>query len=85
MGIVFSMSTGIKALIAEYITKHGRPGKAQLCVAVGKSENTFNRWLKEGIPTAYDAFKIALACGLEEPEALRLAREEALPMAATGA
>lgn len=73
------MTTGIRTLIGEFITKHGRPGKARLCEAVGKSENTLNRWLKDGVPDAHDAFKLALACGIEEKEALRIAREEALP------
>lgn len=73
------MTTGIKTLVENFIVKHGRVGKAQLCDAVGKSELTLDRWRKNGVPDAHDAFKLALACGCEEQEALRLAREEALP------
>lgn len=69
----------LQALAEEYLEKHGRAGKAQLCIAIEKSENTLNRWLRDGVPTAQDAYKLALACGLKENEALRLAREEALP------
>jgi hypothetical protein len=76
------MTTGIRAIVQDFITKHGRVGKAQLCETVGKSERTLDRWLENRIPDAHDAFKLALACGLEEHEALRLAREEALPEAA---
>ncbi len=73
------MTTGIKALVQNFIVKHGRVGKAQLCDAVGKSEKTLDRWMESRIPDAHDAFKLALACGCEENKALRLAREEALP------
>lgn len=76
------MTTGIRTLLQDFIVKHGKPGKAQLCKAVKKSEITFDRWMKNGIPDAHDAFKLALACGCEEQEALRLAREEALPVEA---
>ena len=79
MGYGLSMSKRIKDIVEQYITKHGRAGKARLCGAVEKSENTLNRWMKDGIPTAHDAFNLALACGVEEHEALRIAREEALP------
>lgn len=75
------MTTGIRTLIQNYIVRLGRVGKAQLCEAVGKSERTLDRWMESGIPNAHDAFKLALACGCEEQEALRLAREEALPEA----
>lgn len=73
------MTTRIKALVEQYIEAHGCTGKAQLCMAVGKSENTLNRWLRTGFPTPQDAFNLLLAIGMKKHEALRLAREEALP------
>lgn len=73
------MTKSIRASVQQYIIKHGRVGKAQLCEAVNKSERTLDRWLNNGFPSAHDAFKLALACGLKEREALRLAREESLP------
>lgn len=77
------MSTSIRALVEEYLTKHGRVGMARLCDAVDKSEKTLGRWIKDGIPDPHDAFKLALACGCEEKKALRMAREEALPETAS--
>lgn len=74
------MTIRIKDLLNRYIEEHGRTGKAQLCIAVRKSENTLNRWLRTGVPNPQDAYKLALACGYNEKEALRLAREEALPV-----
>jgi transcriptional regulator with XRE-family HTH domain len=72
------MTQRIRTLLEQHLAKHGRAGKAQLCQVVEKSENTLNRWLRDGIPSAHDAYKLALACGCSEKEALRLAREEAL-------
>lgn len=73
------MTTGIRTLLQEYLIKHGKPGKAKLCKAVKKSEITFDRWMRNGIPDAHDAFRLLREIGLKESEALRLAREEALP------
>jgi hypothetical protein len=70
--------------INQYVIEHGSEAKARLCLAVGKSENTLNRWIRDGlIPDSHHAFKLALACGIERKEALRMAREESLPEVAT--
>jgi hypothetical protein len=77
------MSKRIRDIVEQHITKHGRVGKAQLCDAVEKSEKTLDRWMSQGIPKAHDAYKLALACGCSEKDALRLAREEVLSDVAT--
>ena len=78
---IISMTMSIRDAVEQHIIKHGRAGKTQLCKAVNRHEKALDRWMKQGFPTAHIAFKLALACGIEEHEALRLAREEALPMA----
>lgn len=50
-------------------------GMATLCAAVGKSERTLQRWFKYGVPTAHDAYRLALACECTDREAQALARE----------
>lgn len=74
------MSRSLREVVEEYLTKNDN-GRAQLCVAIGRTEATLSRWLKNGVPTTNHAFKLAVACGVEEQEALRIAREEA-PVAA---
>lgn len=66
----------VRDLLENYLIKNGEKGKKHVCKAVGKSRRTIDRWIKDGIPDRHDAFKLAVACGCEEAEALRLAREE---------
>lgn len=49
--------------------------RQKLCRAIGKSDQTLLRWLREGFPEAHDAYSLALACGLNEQDALAVARE----------
>ena len=42
----------------------------------GKSERTLLRWMKQGVPSPEQAFKLARACGCSEKEALALAEQE---------
>lgn len=65
-------------MVEKHLVKTGPVGRAQVCVDIGKSDRTLGRWLEQGIPTAHHAYKLALACGCSEKEALRMAREEAL-------
>lgn len=55
--------------------ERGMEGRAALCAAVGKSERTLLRWLKVGVPTAHDAYRLALACRCTPEEARALASE----------
>lgn len=48
---------------------------ADLMRATGRSDRTIRRWVKDGFPTSYDAYTVALACGCKEAEALALALE----------
>jgi hypothetical protein len=72
------MSKQLKGIVEQFITKHGRVGKAQLCEAINRDEKTLDRWLKNGIPDrhARSVFKLALACGLNEEDALKLTETE---------
>lgn len=49
--------------------------RQRLCQAIGKSDQTLLRWLRDGFPEAHDAYSLALACGLNEQDALAVARE----------
>lgn len=70
------MTTAVLGILENYLIKNGEKGRKHVCKVVGKSRRTLDRWLKDGIPDRHDAFKLALACGCEEKEALRLARDE---------
>ena len=71
-----SMSERLRSIVDDYLTKHGVAGKAHLCIAIDRSEVTLWRWRNEGVPSTREAFKLAVACGLNEEEALKLAKEE---------
>lgn len=71
------MTTAVLGLLESYLIKNGEKGRERVCKAVGKTRRTLDRWQKDGIPDPHDAYKLALACGCSEKEALRLAREEA--------
>jgi len=63
--------------IHERIEAGGPVERARLCGAIGRSERTLLRWLKDGIPTTHDAVTLAKAVGVEsDEEALALARED---------
>lgn len=50
---------------------------AKLAMVVGKHQGTVERWVNAGrIPMAKDRYKVALALGCSEDEALALADEE---------
>jgi hypothetical protein len=63
-------------LLDTYLTKYGTDGKRRLALAVGRGEQMIDRYRKrQAVPPSNVAFRIALACGLEEAEALALAKE----------
>jgi hypothetical protein len=70
------MSQNFRAIVEQYLMKEGPAGKAVLAAAAGKHPATIDRWIKNGCPTAHDAYTIALACGRTEQEAQILAKEE---------
>lgn len=69
------MSKRLQKVLTDYLIKTGNRGKAQLCKAVKKSPVTVDRWLRDGLPTAHDAYLVALACGCTQGEALALAKD----------
>lgn len=70
------MSSRLRNLIQTQLVKKGPALKVELCQAIDRSEQTLNRWLKDGVPNAHEAYKLALACGCSEEEALKIAKEE---------
>lgn len=69
------MSERLQQVLKDFIIKNGSKGKAELCAAVSKSPVTVDRWLRDGLPTAHDAYLVALACGCTQEEALDLAKD----------
>lgn len=55
-----------------------------LALAVDRDAQTIYRWLQnEKVPSAHEAYQLALTCGLSEEEALELAKE-CFPVAKAG-
>jgi hypothetical protein len=70
------MSSRLRKIIETLTVEKGPAAKVELCQAVDRSERTLDRWLKDGVPTAHDAYRLALACGRTKEEALAIAAEE---------
>ncbi len=70
------MDSRLGNIVQQFLVREGAGGKAQLCLAVKKSEQTLVRWIKSGVPTQHDAYRIALACGCSDEEALSISQEE---------
>ena len=63
-------------LINTVLLKEGRGGIARLAHIAGKGERMIDRYrLGHSVPYSETAYKLAMACGLNEEEALALARE----------
>jgi hypothetical protein len=69
------MGRRLKEVIERYLVKNGSEGKTQLSLTLHKAPRTIDRWLKDGITSAHNAYKLALACGCSEEEALELSKE----------
>ena len=70
------MSKRLQDLISNALIERGPAAKVEMCAAIERSEQTLNRWMREGIPSAHEAYRLALACGCTKEEALKLAKEE---------
>lgn len=76
------MSKRLLGKIREFQAKE-KAAIAKLAVAVEKDPVTVRRWLNANrIPDSHDRFKIALACGCSEAEAVELALDT--PIAKVG-
>lgn len=76
------MSKRLEELVQVYLIKNGQgDAMASLASMTGKSEETIRRWIRDGFPNATGRYKLALACGCSEEEALEIAKE-CLPKAA---
>lgn len=72
-----AMSKSLALEIQKLIERKGKvAAMTTLCLGVGKSERTVQRWIQLGVPTPNDTYKLALACGLSEQKALALAGED---------
>jgi hypothetical protein len=70
-----SMSKRLRDALNQVMDVEGAMGKARLCAAVRKSLYTLDRWLRDGVPTAKDAYDLAVAAGLSTEEARAIAEE----------
>jgi hypothetical protein len=71
------MSQRLREVLQKILIKEGEAGKKRLAKAVGRtSTKTIDRWLKDGVPKAHYAYKLALQCGCSEEDALKMAQEE---------
>lgn len=70
------MSQRLWELLDTFLTKNGPTGRRKLALAADRGEQMIERYRKrQAVPPSDVAFKIALACGLGEDEALAIARE----------
>lgn len=70
------MTERIKKVLNTYLTVNGRAeGIRLIAKASDRSASTVGRWLDRGFPDSHSAFLTALACGVEQKEALEMAQE----------
>lgn len=68
------MSRRLIEVMKEFLVKEGQIGKAKLALAVGRGDRMVDRYLKgQSIPSRNQAYRLALACGCNERDALALA------------
>lgn len=70
--------------VSEYLIKFDGGQVEALDALAGKASvhrDTLRRWIRDGFPNAQGRYKLALACGCSEEEALEIAKE-CLPKAA---
>lgn len=73
--ILLLMSSRLKDVVKAYLSEKGETAKAQLAVSLKRHQATIERWIRDGVPSAEDAYSLALACGCSEEDALELAKE----------
>lgn len=61
--------------VTETITKMGDMGKEKLAVKAGVSPSTVRSVANGHVPLPKNAYRLALACGCTDEEALELAKE----------
>lgn len=69
------MSDRLRNVMTEYLIKQGDKGKAYLARRMDKSLKTIDRWAKDGVSDPRKSYKLALACGCSEDEALEIAKQ----------
>jgi ribosome-binding protein aMBF1 (putative translation factor) len=70
------MSETLLERLKELEIKKGREWFADLAKSIKKDPQTIRRWIRSrSIPKGHDAYELALACGFNEEDALRLAKE----------
>ena len=70
------MSDRLVEMINSVILKEGKKGKLRLAMTIDRGEQMIDRYIaKEASPSQNNAYKLALACGCSEREALKIADE----------
>jgi transcriptional regulator with XRE-family HTH domain len=70
------MSERLVGMMRQLIVKEGSAGKSKLALAARRGERMIDRYMKgQAFPSSDTAFRLALACGATESEALALAGE----------
>jgi hypothetical protein len=70
------MSYRVLDVLNRYLTINGPRGRARVEKMMGIHRTTLFRWRRDGIPKEHEAYRLALACGCTEDEALALACEQ---------
>lgn len=74
------MSERLKQMVEDSIIRLGKKGRQKLALRADLSLSTLVDIVKHGhVPLPANVYKLALACGLAEEEALALAREASEP------
>ena len=69
------MSMRLQNVLSRHLLKTGEEGLAELSRTFDRSSKTIERWAREGVSNPRKAYKLALACGCTEEDALRMAEE----------
>lgn len=70
------MSERLIQAMKDVLLKEGETGKGRLADAIGRQTRMIERYVdKSQTPTESNAYKLAVACGLSEEDALAIAKE----------
>ena len=75
-GILISMSKKLVKAMKDVVLREGQTGKGRLADTIGRKIRIIEHYIEGShTPNPSNAYKLAVACGLGEEEALAVARE----------
>lgn len=70
------MSNVVSEMVRKVLVKEGPSGRSRLAEASGRSERMIERYSRgDCLPSRHVAYRLALACGFSDEDALKLAGE----------